>query len=177
MESVRIAALREEDWEILKAIRLKALQSDPGVFSSNYADEAKYEDYKWRSMLQEKNVQIFALFDKDKAIGMTGVAIDRGDPSGQRAVLWGSWLEPAYRKQGLSVLMYEARIDWARQHPVCRTVIVSHRASNANSERANQKHGFVFTHAVTKTWPDGGVEDDVFYELRVKSPAAAPLPP
>ncbi len=178
--TVALRRLTETDWPVLKAIRLRALQTDPGVFGSNHAAESQYGEDIWRSWLENPDSGIFALFNGGNVIGMTGIAIDKNDPLKRKAVLWGSWLEPAWRGKGLSVPMYEARIDWARRHESCETVIVSHRASNLSSRQANQKHGFVFTHAEDKIWPDGGREDNIYYELRVKpaplSPAAAPSP-
>ncbi len=99
---------------------------------------------------------------------MTGVNVDRNDPTGKRSILWGSWLEPHVRGRGVSVMMYNARINWARNHPVVEKIVVCHRASNLASKFANQKHGFVFTSQNKKTWPDNTVEDEIHYELLVK---------
>ena len=122
----------------------------------------------WRGWLTSADGAIFGLFGGGKIIGMTGIAIDRNDPTKKQALLWGSWLEPGFRGKGLSDMMYRARIEWARAHPTCEKIVVSHRASNEASKRANQKHGFVFTHKTPKEWPDGGIEDDIFYELPLK---------
>jgi RimJ/RimL family protein N-acetyltransferase len=64
--------------------------------------------------------------------------------------------------------MYRTRINWAKQQPTVEKIIVSHRASNLSSKYANQKHGFVLTHKNEKAWTDGGVEDEIFYELKIK---------
>lgn len=72
-------------------MRLKALQSDPGVFGSNYQKEAAMTEAEWKSWLQTDDAAIFLVYEDDAApIGMTGIAVDRGDPSKRRAVLWGS---------------------------------------------------------------------------------------
>lgn len=165
---ITIRKFEEADWPILKEIRLKALKTDPGVFGSNWQAESIMTDAEWCGWLTNENAASFGIFDKNEIIGMTGIAIYRDDPTGKKAILWGSWLEPAYRKKGVSSQMYKARIEWARKHPTCESIIVSHRASNAASKRANQKHGFVFTHSVRKTWPDGLEDDDLFYELVLK---------
>lgn len=163
--TIHIAALNEQDWQILKTIRLKALQADPGVFGSNYAAESAYDDAEWRSWLNSDDTGVFGVFDDGRIIGMTAISIKRQDETRRTAILWGSWLEPDYRGRGLSQGMYEARLGWAGAHPTCAAIEVSHRASNIGSKRANQKHGFVFTHAVPKQWPDGVTEDHVHYIL------------
>ena len=118
---------------------------------------------------QEQNPAIFMIFDGETPIGMTGVSVFRDDPSGRTAMLWGSWLAPEFRLRGLSDLMYEKRIEWAKVHPTVERIIVSHRASNLASKYANQKHGFVFTRTHEKIWTDGKLEDEVCYELKLKS--------
>lgn len=166
--SFSIRQLQPKDWVAFKAIRLNALQSDPHVFSSNYHKETLISDQEWMAWLGDANKGVFGVFDGDKIVGMTGIMIDRDDPSGKTAKLWGSWLDRAVRGQGLSVMMYEARIAWARNHPVVEKIHVSHRESNTPSKMANQKHGFVFTSRSSFTWPDQVTEDEVHYELPVK---------
>lgn len=163
-----VKRLNEKDWLLLKRIRLAALINDPDVFGSSYEEEASKTEAHWRDQLTEMNSAIFGVFDGESCVGMTGVSIYRDDPSGKTAILWGSWLEPEFRGKGLSKLLYEPRMEWARNHPACEKIIVSHRASNQASKRANQKFGFTFTKKVNKQWHDGTREDELFYELRLK---------
>ncbi len=167
LHMIKIRKFEEEDWEIFKKIRLKALQSDPGVFGSNYQQEAGMPDDYWHDLIKDQNAR-FGVFNDGEIIGMTGIAIYRDDPTGKTAILWGSWLKPDFRGKGISDQMYKARIAWAENHPVCERIIVSHRASNLASKHANQKHGFIFTHRKIREWPDGTTEDELFYELKVK---------
>jgi RimJ/RimL family protein N-acetyltransferase len=164
--SITIRRLTEDDWLAFSQVRLKALQTDPQVFGSNYEKESKNTEADWRSRLQAN--AIFLICADDTPIGMTGVSIDRNDPSGKTALLWGSWLAPHFRGKGLSELMYQTRINWAREQPTVEKIIVSHRASNLSSKYANQKHGFVATDKNEKVWTDGATEDEIFYELKIK---------
>jgi RimJ/RimL family protein N-acetyltransferase len=166
--SIYIRQLTGDDWRQLSQVRLKALQNDPLVFGSNYAKESQLTEAEWRSWLQSNDSAIFMIFENEMPIGMTGVSVFRDDPTRKTAIFWGSWLEPSAREKGLSKLMYEARLDWAKAHPTIERIIVSHRASNLASKYANQKHGFVFTRTHEKVWADGAVEDEVCYELYIK---------
>lgn len=167
--NISIRQLSEDDWQIFSEIRLLALKTDPQVFGSNYELESKFTETDWRSRLQSKDSAIFMLFDGETPIAMTGVSVFREDPSGQTAIFWGSWLAPEYRLKGLSNLMYEKRIEWAKAQPTINRIIVSHRASNTASKFANQKHGFVFTRTHEKIWVDGKTEDEVCYELKLNA--------
>ncbi|MGC2235292.1 MAG: GNAT family N-acetyltransferase [Pyrinomonadaceae bacterium] len=165
--NISIRQLAEKDWSELSQIRLKALQTDPKVFGSNYEKESKMTEDDWRGWLQRDDAAIFMLFAGEKPIGMTGVSVWREDETKQTAILTASWLEPEFRGKGLSELMYRKRIDWAKAHPTIKRIIVSHRASNVASKFANQKHGFVFTKTNEKIWSDGVTEDEVCYELKI----------
>jgi RimJ/RimL family protein N-acetyltransferase len=169
---INIRKLNEDDWQIFRSVRLKALQSDPSVFGSNYQKESQATESDWRERLRTDDAAVFLVYDGAGTLGMTGIAIDRNDPTKKQAILWGSWLEPHARGKGLSQMMYKARIDWATEHPTVDRIIVSHRASNLASKHANQKHGFIFTHKEAQVWPDGTQEDRVFYYLPVKYPPA-----
>lgn len=167
--SISIRQLTEDDWRVFSQVRLRALKSDPLVFGSNYETESQFSEADWRNRLrQSDNSAVFMLFAADAApIGITGVSVFRDDPTARTALLWGSWLEPDFRGRGLSKMMYQARIDWARRHPSINRIIVSHRASNVASKYANQKHGFTFTRTHEKVWADGATEDEVCYELKL----------
>ncbi len=166
--SIQIRQITEDDWLVFSRIRLRALQTDPNVFGSNYKLESKYTENDWRERLRSKEVAVFLLFDGETPVGMTGAVIAKDDPTGKTALLWGSWLAPEYRGRGLSEMMYQARIKWAKDQPAIEKIIVSHRASNLASKYANQKHGFKFTHTKEKLWIDGATEDEIFYELEIK---------
>jgi RimJ/RimL family protein N-acetyltransferase len=166
--NITIRRAEESDWRDLRFLRLKALRSDASVFGSSHEKESAMSEADWKSWLQTNDIAIFLLYDDRVPMGLTGIALDRDDPTKKRAVLWGSWLEPYARGKGLSRLMYQRRIEWAQYHPTIEDIIVSHRASNLSSKHANQKHGFRFTHAELTTWPDGAQEENVFYSLRAK---------
>ena len=165
---ITVRPFTADEWRRFREVRLRALRADPGVFSSNHAREAAKDEAHWRARLSDPQCGVFAVLDGDEVIGMTGVYVPADDPTS--AGLWGSWLEPAHRRLGLSHRMYAARIDWARAHPTVERVLVSHRASNVASMQANQRHGFVLTGRATREWPDGRTEDEVCYELRLRDP-------
>jgi RimJ/RimL family protein N-acetyltransferase len=167
MSEYSIRRLDEDDWQIFKQIRLEALANDPYVFGSNLAAESERTEEQWREFLRSPKYGIFVLSNDAVTRGMTGIVLDRDDPSERTALLWGSWLAPEVRGKGLSKLLYESRIAWAREHPTVERIIVSHRASNLSSKFANQAFGFVPTHVTEKVWNDGVTEQEFHYELLV----------
>jgi len=165
--NISIRQLTESDWLVLSRIRLKALQTDPSVFGSNYEAESKLTESAWRKWFDTDKTAIFMIFDGQTPVGMTSISVYRDDPTNRTAIMWGSWLEPHMRGKGLSEMMYGSRINWANVHPTIEKIIVSHRASNLSSKYANQKHGFSPTGITERLWPDGIREEEFHYELKL----------
>ena len=156
----------QDNWEAVRAIRLEALQSEPGVFGSSYTRESAYDEARWRAWCAGPGKVVFLLHDGEALIGLTGVVAHRDDPT--TALCIASYLKPAYRGRKLSRLFYQARIDWARAQGFAR-LVVGHRASNLPSMHANQAFGFQETHREPHTWPDGTEELEIYYELLLSS--------
>jgi RimJ/RimL family protein N-acetyltransferase len=161
-----IRPLEKGEWELLRKIRLEALQSHSGVYGSTYAREKEYTPTEWQDWLSQKGKCTFGLFDGDKLIGLTGIYTDRNDPDGKTAVLAASYIKPEYRGRGLSGLLYKTRLDWVRTQPQFEKIVVSHRADNEASRRANQAFGFRPVGTRSKTWPDGIEAEEILYELK-----------
>ena len=159
-----LSRFSSDQWKAYKAIRLEALQTNPEMFGSNFAKESQYSEQEWRAPLQSDQRAMFALYDGEEIIGVTGIVLKKEDDS--KAVLIASFIKPEYRGQGLSKLFYQARIDWAREKG-CESVIVAHRDGNEKSKAANQSFGFEYTHTEETIWPDGVSAGQLNYRLKL----------
>ncbi len=164
--SIHLRQLSSEDWEVLRSIRLEALETHPDLFCPS-TDERKRSPEEWKTFLHNEDMCIFALFDAERVIGVTGITKDRDDPSGKTALLVMSYINKAYRGKGLSKLFYEARIGWAKEQKKFDVITVGHREGNLASERANQAFGFELISKDDISWPDGSTAAFVKYELRL----------
>jgi hypothetical protein len=57
--SITIRRLTEDDWIEFSQIRLKALQTDPEVFGSNYEKESQMTEADWRGRCGQKIMRYF----------------------------------------------------------------------------------------------------------------------
>ena len=132
-----IRQLTPADWQQQKALRLEVLTLYPNVFSASLAETSQRPDVMWQENLAKNDRVFFGLFDNttNEMIGITAVEKDTQAP--EAALFFYSYIKPAYQGQKLSRLFYEQRIAWAKE---------------------NGK-------VVSKTWPDGVVENEIFYEL------------
>lgn len=89
----------------IRALRLAALQADPGAFSSRHEREAAYEARHWE-MLGGGPGAVFVAGDFE---GMAGVYLDDGEPQ-----LWGMWVAPESRGRGAGRALLATVAEWAR---------------------------------------------------------------
>ena len=156
-----------DDWQAFKAIRLEALQSKPDVFGSSYANESVQNDDFWKGRLATPDDgAVFGLYEGKDVIGLTGVFRHRSSPE-NTAIFCMSFIREAYRRQGLSKLLYSARIEWAKQQTGINRILVGHREGNEASKAANQKWGFQFFEKKEIVFGDGTADMDYYYELNI----------
>ncbi len=148
---------------------MHALRTEPGRFFSALGDETGHGDEHWMQLAAgDEKHQLFGLFDGEQLVGISGVFVDRNDPTGRTASLGMSYILPAYRGRGLVARLYEARLAWARARPKFFRAVVGHRASNEPSRRAIVRCGFTWTETKPYSWPDGTDEEHVGYELLLR---------
>jgi RimJ/RimL family protein N-acetyltransferase len=160
-----IRALNTGDWAAFKAMRLRALQINPGVYLATYAETIARPDDSWREMLGSPEKCFFGLYDGEKLIGITGVFTWDQDPHKQTGFMGASFIEPDYRGHGFAKFLHKARIDWGIGYLPWKRLVIGHREGNEPSRRAILAQGFQFIGKKKITWPDGVEDWDYNYEL------------
>ena len=61
--------LTSDDWEKYKEIRLKALETDPRTFGSDFQTEYKKEEKEWRGMISDSNRSLYAALQGETFVG------------------------------------------------------------------------------------------------------------
>jgi RimJ/RimL family protein N-acetyltransferase len=160
--SIHIRPLDASEWPAFKTFRLGALKAAPGMFATSYDEAAARSPEAWQANIAGPCHQVFGLFDGTHLIGITGV-FGRADT----AFLVMSFILPAYRKRGLSAMLYQARLDWIRARGKFKRAVTTIRASNEVSQRVCRAFGFTCIGREARTWPDGSTEDELISELRM----------
>ncbi len=161
-EAPTIRRLTVVDVADYRAIRLEALEREPGSFLSSYAREAGMSEEAWRDRLANPKGAIFGVYLGSEIVGLTGVVVDAHDA--EQGVLVQGYLRADLRGRGHSRLLYEARIGWAREVGL-RRLKVSHRVDNLKSREAILRNGFQRTGTKSTTWPDGTIAEEWVYTL------------
>jgi len=152
------------DVEAYKRIRLEALEKEPGMFGNSHAMEAALPQEDWNGRITLPGNARFGMYCNDELIGLTGIIKNAENPA--EAYMTQSYIRKNHRGKGLSAMLYDARIEWAKENGV-EVLTIGHRKSNLASKAANQKYGFVYSHSETRNWPDGATEEMLHYVLEL----------
>ncbi len=161
-----VRKLEKDDWQAYKALRLEASRLHADKYGSSYEENVGRSDAEWQDGLCGASQAFFGLFDGDDMVGTGGVFMkDEGSRCG---ALIGGYIRKTYRGQGYSHLIYEARINWARESGLFDRLLIGHRKGNEASRRANQAFGFQYIGEQENVFGDGSKDMDMQYELRLR---------
>jgi ribosomal protein S18 acetylase RimI-like enzyme len=134
-----LRVISAEDWADFKAIRLQALADSPTSFGVTLAEAASQSDTAWRARVEGSGPTVVA-FDGKKPVGMGGLFIPEGT---SEAFIWGMWVAPGARGQGLGQSILLELLEHAQQCD--RTVLLHVTEGNDGARRLYEANGFVAT--------------------------------
>ena len=166
MNEIKLRALSVKDWRDLRAIRCRMLQLHTHYFKMSHEQAAQKPDEYWQKMLADEKNCLFGLYDDRVLIGMSGAFTHWDYPDGSIANFGMVFIEPQYRGRGLSNLLYDAKIAWARSKGF-KKILIGHHIDNVESRASILKHGFVKIGERLSDWPDGTQGISIDYELDI----------
>ena len=98
MRELLIRRLSAADGADYRAIRLAALSQDAAAFGSTYEAEAPRPLAEFAARLESSAV--FAAYAARQVVGMAGFRRCGGARAAHKAFLWGTFVEPAWRRRG-----------------------------------------------------------------------------
>lgn len=102
MGTVTVRPTVESDWEILKNLRLEALQDSPDAFTATFEKTKTHSDSEWRDRVAQKRpCQFLLAFDGMRAVGMVGGTIDKQ----HEFTVVAMWLYENYRGNSVADLL------------------------------------------------------------------------
>ncbi len=130
--------MRHNEWRELRALRLQALAEDPDAFARTLAEEQDLREERWKEAARGV---IFVAVEGDEWVGMA--AVHPTDP-GAAAEIWGMWVRPDRRHQGVGRSLLDAAVEWARAEgfPAVRLGVTR---TNDAAYHLYRKAGFVLT--------------------------------
>jgi GNAT superfamily N-acetyltransferase len=115
--ALTIRSLQHAEWPLLKALRLRALRSDPEAFWESAEAVGVHDDAYWsafaRKLTSPDGSRLFILQSGEIIIGMVFGVVKEG--AAYR--VGGLWVDPAQRGKGHGTRLVQHVVAWARTHP------------------------------------------------------------
>ena len=102
-----VRRVRPEEWEQLRSLRLRALADTPSAFGRSLAEEEGRPRDEWEAMAR---APVFVAVRDGGWMGMAGCFVEA---PGDLAVIWGMWVAPEARREGIGARLLTAALEWA----------------------------------------------------------------
>jgi GNAT superfamily N-acetyltransferase len=107
---IEIARMGEDDWQILRKLRLHSLAEAPYAFWATYADEIVYTEAQWRQFLRAATWYVAR---RDGRVVGLAAGLPRQETPDEPELI-GMWVRRDQRGRGIGALLAEELIAWAR---------------------------------------------------------------
>ena len=117
-EKVEVALLSQDEWERLKAIRIRALIENPEAFGANLEEVQAQSKDVWLKLFEKEDYLVASINSVD--VGMLYIEVLNGD-HGATCWIGGCWTDPSYRGNGVMRALFNyidhhaKEKDWVRQ--------------------------------------------------------------
>jgi len=135
----RIIGAEPEDWEAVRAIRLRSLSEEPQAYAADYETEARYRPELW----QERLATAFSYLAFDDDHDLVGIATGVWTRDGDTHVV-GMYVAPEARGHGCAHQLLDAIADLAIRRQGKR-LLLEVAESNVRAARCYRSYGFVET--------------------------------
>ena len=151
--STLVRRLTPDDVLEYRRVRAASLVAHPEAFLVSPEEDAGTPDDEMRRRLGAADGSVvFGAFADDELVGITGLFRPPRAKMRHRAMIWGVYVEPAHRGQGLARALMIACIDHARSLPAIDAVHLSVNTRNNAARTLYVALGF-------EPW---GIEKDAF---------------
>ena len=159
--SVIVRAATELDVEAFRTLRLEALRNHPEAYSADYDEQVNRTHEQWAARLRSGNTFVACAGDEDgiPLVGMAGIFREDKPKTQHKGTIWGVYVRPVWRGQGLAQKLVQSCVDWATaQH--LRYVMLAVVTTNFAAVNSYKKCGFTIYGAE----PDGIFWNNTYYD-------------
>lgn len=107
-----IIRAHDDDWPLVREIRLRSLSTDPAAFGQSWDKESTYEDSVWQDRVRD--AVWFLAMEAGQPVAVVAARHEGDSPANERE-LQAMWVTPASRHGGIAAKLAEAVFDWARE--------------------------------------------------------------
>jgi ribosomal protein S18 acetylase RimI-like enzyme len=112
---VGVRRVRADEWEELRALRVRALEESPDSFGSTAFEARRRDEAEWRAWAtagaSSSTSAIFVAEEGGRLAGLCGVFLHEGEPwIGQIVAMW---VDPRHRGRRLAEELLDAASEWS----------------------------------------------------------------
>jgi RimJ/RimL family protein N-acetyltransferase len=161
----------EDEWELVREVRLRALAENPEAFGSTHAREAAFHEQDWRARFG--NSETFLAFDGDRPVGII-CGLYGQYPGDEGRYIVAMWLAPEHRGTSVAAALVEAVRAWAERDRAS-ALRLWNADDNERSRRFYERMGFVAT-GERQPLRAGSDTDQEEMSRPVRDPSSEPTP-
>lgn len=142
---MNIRLLNEKDAALFHALRLKAVIDAPTAFTESVDEVTNRSLEECADQLQSHGKGDFVLGafdDNNRLVGMVGFYRAVHDKQSHRGTLWGMYVAPEGRQQGIGSVLIKSAIEQAKKLPEISNITLCVTASNESARRLYESLGF-----------------------------------
>ena len=124
---------------------LEAYAIEPEAFTSTVSEREGLPLQWWEARVSDADDAesiVFGAFADDGLAGAVGLRFEQRERTRHKALLYGTFVRPAYRGRGIAGRLVQSAVDHARAVPHIRLILLRVTASNAAAIRLYESFGF-----------------------------------
>ncbi len=141
---MEIRLLNGEDAAEWSRLRLEALKGDPEAFSSSVEQHKtlSMDDIRRRLGSGARDSFVVGAFDTDKLVGMAGFVREFGPKTQHKGRIWGVYVAPEHRKQGIARMMFAKILERAQTIDGMERILISVTSTQTAATQFYRSLGF-----------------------------------
>ena len=179
MSGSTIRRLVRADAAAFQALRLQGLLECPTAFASSHAEEVDQPLERVAQHLGDEGLcGVYGVFTADGALAaVAGLGGQSMAKMAHKLTLWGMYVAPEWRRQGLAFALVSHMLALAEKAPTVRQVMLGVHAGNAAALALYRSLGFVaWGTEPAAAWVDGEAQDETWMVRRLRAPAPVTRP-
>jgi ribosomal protein S18 acetylase RimI-like enzyme len=145
MQTPQVSRLTPDHAAEYRAVMLHAYAHEPDAFTSTVSERGPLPLEWWASRIgavPDPPGLVFGAFSGSRLVGVAGLLFEQRERTRHKATLYGVYVLPEFRGQGIARALVEAALGLARATPWTQVVQLTVTQSNAPAVRLYESCGF-----------------------------------
>ncbi|MDN4594116.1 GNAT family N-acetyltransferase [Polycladomyces subterraneus] len=140
---MEIRLLTPLDAAAFQYLRLRALKEQPDAFAATYEETATQSfEHVAKRLSPTPEAFMIGVFQDGQLVGNVGFKREKGKKLRHKAVIWGMYVTPEVRRQGVGKALLNEMIGRAREMEGLEQLILTVNAENESARQLYRSMGF-----------------------------------